>query len=518
VAAYLACAGSAAAHFPVSRGVALASHGSAAAVALPGFGVALRSDGAPSFAYVCDALLDVTPSDTPPVMSFAADGSLLVGSVSGLRSLDANGCPRTDVGGALRTQPIASVAVHPVQPNVVYAVTTATLPLIPKISRSSDGGVTWEQRASLVAADPVTALVLDPSDANVVYVTQATTDGGSLLQVSKDGGTSFTTITEQPGLTLLEVEPAGGDAGIARWWAMGRSATAMGNQGFSLFGAASPSGPWSSVLDVRFFGGFARDPGGALWVGDEAGGVYRSTDGGGSFTNVSSATGVSCLAFAQGALFGCTPGLTQQSTLVTWSDAHQAFDGVVALDNVARMPTCSAATDVATKCAAAWVEWQRDILMLPMAPTDAGTPPSGSGGAPVSTGSGGASGSIGSGGSPTTLPPETGGMPSTTPVPLPDASTEVVGEHASSGCSITASAGTRSRAPWLGAFAFGALTFFARVQRRRTPRLARVASSRRSSRSGPVSRRAAEGRVRRSPACAPSCRGAVARAGRGSNR
>jgi hypothetical protein len=308
--------------------------------------------------------------------------------------------------------------VHPGQPEFVYAVTDATLP---SVWRTSDGGATWEQRALLTALNPVTALVLDPSDADIVYVSQATPGKRSLLHVSMDGGTSFSSVTQEAGLTLLDVEPAG-DAGAARWWAVGRSASAMANQGFSLFSAVSPSGPWNSVLDVRFFGGFARDPGGALWIGDEAGGVFRSIDGGGSFINVSSTTAVSCLHFGQGALWGCTPGIAAQTTVVTWSDEQQTFDGVTRLADVTRLVDCSPEVDVATKCAAAWVEWQRDILMSPQSPAN---PPSG--------------GTGGTGGAPPSHPEPDAGAPSAGPVPSPNTSTAAGGSESSgSGCAVAA--------------------------------------------------------------------------------
>lgn len=388
-----------------------------------------RAEGEP-FAYVCDALLDVTPSETAPPLAFAKDGALLVGSGSGLRSVDANGCPRADFGGELRQKSLARLAVHPAEPAVVYAVTNATLP---RVFRSSDGGATWEQRASLTAVNPVTALVLDPSEPDVLYVGQAAPGDGGLLHVSTDGGASFSAITQKPGLVLLDAAPVS-DAGIARFWAVGRSATAMGNQGFSLFGAASPSGPWSPAHDVRFFGGFARDPGGALWLGDEAGGVFRSTDGGGSFIDVSSTTAVSCLDFAQGALWGCTPGLAEQTALVTWNDARHGFEGVVTLASVDRMPECAPETGVAAKCAAAWLEWRRDILMMPPVPTDAGIRPSGTGGIPA-------------------MPPD----PS-----APDASIPAAGPANSSGCGFA----VRSMDSSIAVLAVGALYLMGLGKRR----------------------------------------------------
>jgi hypothetical protein len=146
---------------------------------------------------------------------------------------------------------------------------------------------------------------------------------------------------------------------------------------------------------------------------------------------------VSCLDFAQGTLWGCTPGLATQDTLVAWNDEGQAFDGVVALASVTRLADCSPETDVATKCAAAWAEWRRDILMLPPAPEDAG----GTGGFP-------------------SVPPQPTEPDAGDPAPSPDGSTSAAGrQSSSSGCSITTSrSGAAHRALALGAVCLAAIT------------------------------------------------------------
>jgi hypothetical protein len=259
----------------------------------------------------------------------------------------------------------------PGAPSLVYAVTGGAAP---RVERSIDGGRTWELRASLPAGGLATALVLDDADPDAVYVSQSALGGGATLRVSKDGGASFSTFSETDGLVVLHVESSrAADAGAGSVWARARDRAKP--SAFAVLHAAHPEGPWTPVLTVNYFGGFVRDPNGMIWVGDEGGGVYRSADGGATFNDVASQTGVACLDFAQGSLFGCTPGLTQESALVRWNDERQAFDGVVALANVRQMVECSPPPDVRGTCAAAWVEWERDVVGLPPASRDAGTTP-----------------------------------------------------------------------------------------------------------------------------------------------
>ena len=83
-------------------------------------------------------------------------------------------------------------------------------------------------------------------------------------------------------------------------------------RGVDILRAAQPEGPWLTALHVNFFGGFAVDADtGALWVGDEGGGVYHWVDGGDSFENVAPKAAVACLVHARGTLWACTPGTAQ---------------------------------------------------------------------------------------------------------------------------------------------------------------------------------------------------------------
>ncbi|MDB4989332.1 MAG: hypothetical protein JWN04_4510, partial [Myxococcaceae bacterium] len=144
------------------------------------------------------------------------------------------------------------------------------------------------------------------------------------------------------------------------------------NRGFDLLHADSLQGPWLPVLRINYFGGFTSAPDGTLWIGDEGGGVYRSQDHGDTFDNVAPKQAVSCLSYAGDALWACTPGTPTQPALTRLVPPSTSFDEVVALADVDHLVQCEAAVDVPQRCAAAWIEWRRDIRMENLSGSDAG--------------------------------------------------------------------------------------------------------------------------------------------------
>jgi hypothetical protein len=238
----------------------------------------------------------------------------------------------------------------------------------PYAYRSDDGGESWTLRGPLAPYD-VTALVLDPSDPEKLYVSQTTTTQRSQVAVSSDGGASFETFEQDRDLTLLYVQE-----NPVRLWATTR--VVGKNVGVTILRAARAEGPWLELLTVNFFGGFAVDPNDAdvIWVGDEARGVYRSGDGGNTFDKTQPSVGASCLAYGARALWACTLGLPNETALLRSPDAVATFEPVMAFSDVDRLIDCSPTIDVAKVCAPAWVEWRRDILGLPPVIPDASAP------------------------------------------------------------------------------------------------------------------------------------------------
>ncbi len=363
------CAGAshARAHVPLPRGLAIEpGDAGGIAVRMPGFGWLLRAPGASdgAFAYACDALLDVSPLEEQVPMVYRSDGTLIAGTAHGIRFLTGDGCPIETT--PLLEHAISALALRPNAdgPDLVYAI-SAGADAAPIVQRSDDGGEHWTARATLDQR-PVSALVLDPRDPDTLYVSQAmSTDAaaegaseGASIAVSSDGGATFATVAQQRALTLLHVQDE-----PARIWARARVATS--GVGVDILRAERVQGPWQVVLSVNFFGGFAVDPNDAdvIWVGDEARGVYRSSDGGDSFDKSQPDIAASCLAYGDGALWACTPGLPQRTALARSPDALAAFAPIMAFADVQQLVACSPQANVVDRCAAAWVEWQRDVLM-----------------------------------------------------------------------------------------------------------------------------------------------------------
>ncbi|MFT3923285.1 MAG: hypothetical protein QM778_12195 [Myxococcales bacterium] len=345
------------AHAPLPRQVLVTPDAAAIALDLPGFGLLLRARANQPFVYACSALLELVPNGDPPSLAFAADGSLLVGTQDGLLTVSPQGCPLESDDNELRHVPVRLLALQSVAEGagmqVGYALTGGEAPAL---WRSDDGGRHWTWRSELVGSSAFTALVMRSDRPDQLYLSSA-----DVVYASEDGGASLQTFSQEGALTLLHAE----DGGSSRLWAIARDAQSLGNRGFAILRAEAATGPWLTMLRVNYFGGFAVDPQRTIWVGDEIGGVYRSLDGGETFSNLASEADVACLAPGGSALWTCNPGTPQEPVLQLLEDGASDLHGVVTLAEVDQLVSCPG-LDVARTCAGAWAEWQRDVLMRPV--------------------------------------------------------------------------------------------------------------------------------------------------------
>jgi hypothetical protein len=420
----------ASAHAPQGRTAAVSADGASAAIALPGFGLLLRTKRSPRFAYLCDALLGNQPSDAVPTLAFLADGSLLMGAADGVRVITPDGCPLAAPDNPLSRAVVIALAADPGASRIAYAVTGRERA---GLWRSEDGGRTWTMRSRPPNADTVSALLIDAANPDQIYLSENTTVGHSAVLMSSDRGATFSTFDQERALSLLH-SPGGVSQ---RFWAMARSADNTTNRGFDILHATSAAGPWGFALRVNYFGGFSVDPHGSISIGDEGGGVYRSSDGGDTFTNVAPDTAVACLSYAHDAWWACTPGTNQQPALSIEADdvdAGPTFDGVVAFSDVDQLVDCGADVDVAKRCAAAWIEWRRDVLMQDVSMDAGASVPSDAGRADAAQ-------------------PDASVVAAAPAAVQPEAAVEVTNPAARArrgGCSVSASAAQRAAGWWFG--------------------------------------------------------------------
>jgi|GEM_PF-5465022 len=358
----------ASAHAPLPRGLAVSPDGVGVALALPGFGLLLRTATAPGFAYACDAVLGIPPSDAPPAVQYFADGSWLVASSGGLHTLDADGCELSPPHVALGRAPISAIAIHGAS-QVAYAVATE---LGEGVWRSEDLGASWQLRGAIDDSADVNALLVDADDPARLYVSRGASDADAALTVSSDAGATFEVFPQTRALRLLAVQDAG------QLWAVARALDHKANRGFDILHADAAGALWQSRLRVNFFGGLTITDNGEIWVGDEGGGVYRSTDRGASFAWVESPRSISCIASSGNEVWACTPDLPSAPALNVLAAAAASFEPALALADVDAQVTCAQHNQGVDPCQAAWVEWQRDVIgrvpVLAEPPVDASQP------------------------------------------------------------------------------------------------------------------------------------------------
>ncbi|MDD9947538.1 MAG: sigma-70 family RNA polymerase sigma factor [Myxococcales bacterium] len=340
---------------PLARGLSVSADGARASVRLPGFGWLVPA-GTDGFAYVCDALAGVEPGveDVPWVV--LEDGTMLIGTPRGLRRLDPGGYPQTERPQGLGSRPIAALSLDASAPGRVYALGASGPTSEQGVYYSEDRGLHWQRRGTLPTQGRVTALAVGSEAGDTLYVGQSTGVGQSALLWSLDGGRSFEVASQRGLWTPIHVLTASN--GLI-------ALVEQGGVGATLMRIDEPGGAAQRVLEINFFGGFAKQ-GQGLWAGDEGGGLFRSTNAGESFRQVRRDVAPACLVGAQGALWACTPGLPDQPAVarVLSVDPAEPFEPIVALSEVRALVNCDPSVMVETLCGAAWREWRADVLSV----------------------------------------------------------------------------------------------------------------------------------------------------------
>lgn len=338
----------AAAHVALVRGLETAAAGTA--VLVPGFGVALATEQGESYRYACDAQLGTTPYNEQQHLVSLQDHGWLLADPGGLHRISASGCAAPAPQGFPRERAVLAVAVAPGAEPTAYVVDDQS-----RIYRSEDAGATWHVLAELAAALPVTGLAIAGDAPHRIYVSQSSSKQASLAW-SSDGGVSFETapLPGESGLVTLQAVQSGE---VDRLWL---SASQPTSRDVAIW-RMNVGGEAVTVHQVRFFGGLALGDD-VVWVGDEAGGLYRSEHDD-PFSVLEPDLAVSCLHHDRaGSLWVCTPTTSDQNAVLVSDDLGETLRPQLALQQVQALVECPGA--VKDQCASAWNEWQVDVLRL----------------------------------------------------------------------------------------------------------------------------------------------------------
>jgi len=205
---------------------------------------------------------------------------------------------------------IGSIAVSASNPDVVY-VGTGEYPVRGNVShgdgvfRTSDAGRTWTP-LGLAAAQQIARVVVHPANPDVVYVAALGHAFGPNpergVYKTADGGRTWVQVlgrNDSTGASDLAMDPSNPDVLYAAFWQVQRSPWGLtsGGRGGGLFKTTDGGAHWTELtgnagLPRGLWGnvGLAVSPAkpSRLWAIIEAdsGGVYRSDDGGATWTRV----------------------------------------------------------------------------------------------------------------------------------------------------------------------------------------------------------------------------------------
>ncbi|HEX8138366.1 MAG TPA: hypothetical protein VF544_12310 [Pyrinomonadaceae bacterium] len=202
------------------------------------------------------------------------------------------------------TRQIGRVRVHPRNPDIVYVAALGHTfgPNQQRgIFRSKDGGKTWERVLYRDDRTGAIDLILDPTNANILYAgfwqvvrkpwTLESGGPGSGLFKSTDGGDTWTELTRNEGLPRKMIGKVGitvSPANPERLWAIVEA------EDGGVFRSDNAGKTWTRVNEERklrqrawYYTRIYADPSNAESVYVLNTGFYRSNDGGKSFTAIS---------------------------------------------------------------------------------------------------------------------------------------------------------------------------------------------------------------------------------------
>jgi photosystem II stability/assembly factor-like uncharacterized protein len=336
-------------------------------VLLSNRGLIFGASGPQNWALMCNEALGVNTAEVPELASFD-DGRILAATSMGLKFTNDRGCSWQGVEpyGTLSAPSIVQDAKDPQR----LFVTTFGDGAQSGVSRSSDGGKTWQRIFSVDDKDYLRYLLIAPSQPERIYVRSLSFGSGSDFRYqtlrSDDAGKTWqrfdlTLMNDtETDFVLLGVSPDDPDLVLA----MAEAADPITNKE-RLLVSRDAGKTFAQVGSIQVITAvtWSSDHKTIYVAADE--GLLRSTDNAQSFQRVGPAQYVSCVEEHDGVLLACGyyhgvaagyPGIGMST------DGGETFNTWMTLNTVLMPVQCDAQAPTRATCGPLWVDWQREIL------------------------------------------------------------------------------------------------------------------------------------------------------------
>lgn len=334
-------------------------------VARATFGLVLTEDHGASWRWICAAVTDADATREDPAILVTPDGSVLVGTFSGLARSTPDRCEFTQVGGDLDNVFVIDLDARRAEPGVVYAVATSGADP-DALMRSDDEGRTFAPVGETFDLILLEKVRVAPSDPMRLYLSGAipgTPRQGFFLR-SIDGAESFVPIEipledGERNVHVLAVDPADPDRVLVRV-----TRSVVDTMPERLLLTENGGDTFTTVMRARQITGAAFSSDGATaWATSRTiEGMFRSGDGGRTFGQIFDGN-LPCVAERDGELWFCVDQLRDGYAMGRSDDGGDTIDQVLHFDQIVQLPACSRCSEVGYVCP----QWFPDVaydLML----------------------------------------------------------------------------------------------------------------------------------------------------------
>ncbi len=370
------------------------------------FGALVSRDGGATYRYTCREVMNVSLSEDPTHL-LLSDGALSVASFDGLTRSDPAICNFGYPEPELERVVVIDQVRDPSDPLGVYALTSSGS-ADNSLFYSSDDGFSFTATSDPIEPELFEKVRVSPSNPDVIYLSGAYPATPELprrafVHRTDDRGATFTRFpftleNEERNVHVLGVDPRNPMRVFMR---VVRSRDFEERQD-RLVVSEDGGETFADLLSITEIRGFAISPDGeTVWVGGRGSapdvlpdgglpdvmdvplagtGLFRSDDGGETFTRIQSEMRIGCLALRAGELWACADNFLDGFAIGRSADGGESFDAVLRFEEIAGQVECTLEDDARSACRLPYADAVRDLrLDSGIGPVDAG-PDGGTGG------------------------------------------------------------------------------------------------------------------------------------------